>query len=132
MSRSYDEHQYVHPHDVMDEQDLREQTPALDSDNDNDWEAANGSSSMSMITTGTSSAAAAASSGLTSSRTSSEGCLSSSEEGEGDEERAYVAGCFEGPEKTLEVCFKPGVGHPQGCRQLSREQLDLLCKQVRG
>jgi len=42
-----------------------------------------------------------------------------------------VAGCFEGPEKTLEVCFKPGVGHPRGCRELTREQLDVLCKQAR-
>lgn len=40
-----------------------------------------------------------------------------------EEARAYVAGCFEGPEKTLEVCFKPGVGHPRGCRELTRAQV---------
>lgn len=56
---------------------------------------------------------------------------SSSSGDEADEERAYIPGCFEGPEKNLEVCFKPGVGNPLGCRQLTRSQLDLLCKQAR-
>jgi Adenosylmethionine decarboxylase len=42
-----------------------------------------------------------------------------------------TAGFFEGPEKTLEVCFKPGIGHPAGCRALSREQLDQICKRAR-
>ncbi len=94
------------------------------------------------------------------SHTSSDCCNSSGDEAEGEEERAYVAGCFEGyvalmvasclstyihlnspthppnqnhtrPEKTLEVCFKPGVGHPRGCRELTRQQLDVLCKQAR-
>ena len=34
---------------------------------------------------------------------------------------------FEGPEKTLEVCFRPGAGISEGLRALSREQLDFLC-----
>ena len=39
----------------------------------------------------------------------------------------YVPGSFEGPEKTLEVCFRPGVGVPEGLRSLTRVQLDFLC-----
>ncbi|KAG5175296.1 S-Adenosylmethionine decarboxylase [Tribonema minus] len=52
------------------------------------------------------------------------------EAGDDDEEREYT-GCFEGPEKTLEVCFKPGVGDARGCRALTREQLDQICKRAR-
>lgn len=63
------------------------------------------------------------------SQTSSEGSCSSGDEGE--EERPYVPGCFEGPEKTLEVCFRPGVGPERGCRVLTRPQLDVLCQQAR-
>ena len=29
-------------------------------------------------------------------------------------------GAFEGPEKTLEVCFLPGAGDVRGCRGLTR------------
>ena len=43
----------------------------------------------------------------------------------------YVAGTFEGPEKTIEVCFRPGVGHADGLRALTREQLDHLCKKAK-
>lgn len=39
----------------------------------------------------------------------------------------YGAGSFEGPEKTMEVVFRPGVGDEDGLRGLSREQLDHLC-----
>jgi len=46
------------------------------------------------------------------------------------EERQYT-GCFEGPEKTLEVCFKPGVGEELGCRAFSRHQLDEICRNGR-
>ena len=38
-----------------------------------------------------------------------------------------LIGTFEGPEKTLEVCFRPGVGAENGLRSLSRDQLDHLC-----
>jgi S-adenosylmethionine decarboxylase len=44
---------------------------------------------------------------------------------------AYVPGTFEGPEKTMEVCFRPGVGHPDGLRALTRAQLDFLCNQAK-
>ena len=43
----------------------------------------------------------------------------------------YVPGCFEGPEKTMEVVFKPNVGVEDGLRSLSREQLDYLCTQAK-
>lgn len=46
------------------------------------------------------------------------------------EEREYT-GSFEGPEKTLEVCFLPGVGDPRGCRRLTRPQLDQICQRAR-
>ena len=39
--------------------------------------------------------------------------------------------CFEGPEKTMEVCFMPGIGSPGGLRDLSRGQLDLLCEEAK-
>jgi S-adenosylmethionine decarboxylase len=47
------------------------------------------------------------------------------------EEREYIPGQFEGPEKNLEICFKPGLGHPNGCRQLSRSALDIICAHAR-
>mmetsp|Transcript_10798 Transcript_10798/g.15234 ORF Transcript_10798/g.15234 Transcript_10798/m.15234 type:complete len:413 (+) Transcript_10798:213-1451(+) len=47
-----------------------------------------------------------------------------------DEEKDYN-GCFEGPEKTLEVCFKPNVGATEGCRGLTRSQLDKICMRAR-
>ncbi|CAK4614219.1 hypothetical protein LEN26_019643 [Aphanomyces euteiches] len=34
---------------------------------------------------------------------------------------------FEGPEKNLEIDFVPTIGHPEGLRALSRDQLDALC-----
>ncbi len=34
-------------------------------------------------------------------------------------------GAFEGPEKTLEVCFLPGAGDIRGCRGLTRAQARL-------
>ena len=43
----------------------------------------------------------------------------------------YVPGCFEGPEKTMEVVFKTGVGAEEGLRALTREQLDYLCTQAK-
>lgn len=46
------------------------------------------------------------------------------------QEREYT-GCFEGPEKTLEVCFKPGIGKPEGCRALTRLSLDRMCSRAK-
>jgi S-adenosylmethionine decarboxylase len=39
--------------------------------------------------------------------------------------------CFEGPEKTIEVCFEPGIGNENGLRDLTRQQLDHLCTQAK-
>lgn len=39
--------------------------------------------------------------------------------------------CFEGPEKTMEVCFIPGIGDADGLRKLSRKQLDFLCTEAK-
>mmetsp|Transcript_9861 Transcript_9861/g.16377 ORF Transcript_9861/g.16377 Transcript_9861/m.16377 type:complete len:505 (-) Transcript_9861:256-1770(-) len=39
--------------------------------------------------------------------------------------------CFEGPEKTMEVCFIPGIGEADGLRKLSRKQLDFLCTEAK-
>lgn len=39
--------------------------------------------------------------------------------------------CFEGPEKTMEVCFVPGVGSSGGLRDLTRQQLDFLCEEAK-
>jgi len=36
-------------------------------------------------------------------------------------------GCFEGPEKTLEVCFRPDMGPEAGLRVMTRDQIDFLC-----
>lgn len=47
------------------------------------------------------------------------------------EEREYVPGTFEGPEKNIEVCFHPEVGHPNGCRELPRAALDAICAAAR-
>mmetsp|Transcript_19940 Transcript_19940/g.67515 ORF Transcript_19940/g.67515 Transcript_19940/m.67515 type:complete len:474 (-) Transcript_19940:246-1667(-) len=41
------------------------------------------------------------------------------------------SGKFEGPEKTLEVCFSPDVGHENGCRALSRRALDSILDEAR-
>ncbi|KAJ8601422.1 hypothetical protein CTAYLR_005938 [Chrysophaeum taylorii] len=38
---------------------------------------------------------------------------------------------FEGPEKTLEVCFTPGVGDPQGCRALKADALGSILAEAR-
>lgn len=44
----------------------------------------------------------------------------------------YVAGTFEGPEKTMEVQFRKGSGTiPEGLRSLSRNKLDAICKAAR-
>ncbi len=43
---------------------------------------------------------------------------------------AEYNGTFEGPEKSLEVCFRPGVGHRLGCRALTRQQLDAICNKA--
>lgn len=43
----------------------------------------------------------------------------------------YVPGEFEGPEKTMEVCFIPGIGDEEGLRKLTREQLDFLCTEAK-
>merc|ERR1712196_168637 len=45
-----------------------------------------------------------------------------------EEERPYIPGCFEGPEKTLEVCFDQDNGHENGCGAMTRRQLDVICK----
>lgn len=60
--------------------------------------------------------------------TSQELSLSSSD-GETDSE--YIPGQFEGPEKNLEVLFKPDVGPANGCRELSRHALDAICAAAR-
>lgn len=43
----------------------------------------------------------------------------------------YVPGSFEGPEKTMEVVFRPNVGAKDGLRSLSRAQLDILCTKAK-
>ena len=43
----------------------------------------------------------------------------------------YIPGCFEGPEKTMEVCFIPGIGDERGLRALSRKKLDYLCTEAK-
>lgn len=43
----------------------------------------------------------------------------------------YVPGTFEGPEKTMEVVFRPDVGPENGLRNLPRDVLDKLCSQAR-
>eukprot|EP01031_Cornospumella_fuschlensis_P037454 gene37454-45483_t len=59
---------------------------------------------------------------------------SSSDATSGDEKSSaeYTPGCFEGPEKTMEVVFRGcDEGSDGGLRSLSRAQLDLLCKKAR-
>jgi len=43
----------------------------------------------------------------------------------------YVPGSFEGPEKTMEVVFRPDIGAKDGLRSLSRVQLDILCTKAK-
>ena len=57
--------------------------------------------------------------------------LSDSDTTTSEGDREYVAGCFEGPEKNIEVCFTPDIGHPNGCRELSRDALDAICAAAR-
>ena len=57
--------------------------------------------------------------------------LHSGSEGEEHTTPDYVPGCFEGPEKTMEVTFKPDVGMMNGLRCLNRDQLDTLCTQAK-
>jgi S-adenosylmethionine decarboxylase len=40
-------------------------------------------------------------------------------------------GMFEGPEKTLEVSFRPGVGPVDGLRTMDRAKLDFLCTKAK-
>lgn len=51
-----------------------------------------------------------------------------SEEEENQEGRGQQG--FEGPEKTLEIEFDPGVGHEGGLRAIRREQWDAILEQV--
>lgn len=44
------------------------------------------------------------------------------------EEDDFTPGCFEGPEKNLEVLFVKGKGHSRGCRALERAALDKICE----
>lgn len=50
---------------------------------------------------------------------------------EEEEEKEEELFCFEGPEKTMEVCFEPGIGNENGLRALSRQQLDELCTEAK-
>ena len=59
------------------------------------------------------------------------GSSSAETDQEGHTTPEYVPGCFEGPEKTMEVVFKAGVGAEEGLRALTREQLDHLCTQAK-
>lgn len=43
----------------------------------------------------------------------------------------YVPGCFEGPEKNMEVVFRADKGAVDGLRSLSRAQLDNLCTKAK-
>ena len=44
------------------------------------------------------------------------------------EEQDYLPGTFEGPEKTMEIIFRKGVGREgEGLRCLNRRQLDRIC-----
>lgn len=43
----------------------------------------------------------------------------------------YIPGGFEGPEKTMEVWFRPNVGIEDGLRALTRPQLDILCTKAK-
>jgi len=45
----------------------------------------------------------------------------------GDDVPQAPPGCFEGPEKTMEVFFAPDVGRSEGLRALTKAQLDFLC-----
>lgn len=45
---------------------------------------------------------------------------------------AYVAGTFEGPEKTLEIVFCKNVGtSPDGLRSFDRKKLDKICSEAK-
>jgi S-adenosylmethionine decarboxylase len=44
----------------------------------------------------------------------------------GNSQEDSVEGGFEGPEKTLEIDFKPGVGHPNGLREIPRDKIDAI------
>lgn len=43
----------------------------------------------------------------------------------------YMPGCFEGPEKTMEVVFRLDKGPSEGLKLLTREQLDHLCEKAK-
>mmetsp|Transcript_113684 Transcript_113684/g.260979 ORF Transcript_113684/g.260979 Transcript_113684/m.260979 type:complete len:421 (-) Transcript_113684:192-1454(-) len=57
--------------------------------------------------------------------------LSESENPAGEDEERVYTGSFEGPEKTLEICFNPQSGDARGCRSMSRAQLDAICSMAR-
>ncbi len=46
-------------------------------------------------------------------------------DGEAVYKDAEAAG-FEGPEKTIEIDYVAGVGHPNGLREITKEQWDTL------
>lgn len=54
-----------------------------------------------------------------------------SDDDSSDSSPQYIPGHFEGPEKTMEVVFRPGIGPEDGLRLLSREQLDVLCTKAK-
>jgi S-adenosylmethionine decarboxylase len=58
------------------------------------------------------------------------GC-SSSDSTTGESCSPEYTGCFEGPEKTMEVVFRPDRGVENGLRALTRAQLDTLCKKAK-
>jgi S-adenosylmethionine decarboxylase len=66
------------------------------------------------------------SSSISSTTASSEGDTSEGEELSLEGE-AITGSSFEGPEKNIEVLFKSGVGHSNGCRELDRTALDEIC-----
>jgi S-adenosylmethionine decarboxylase len=54
---------------------------------------------------------------------------STSDEQSGND--TYYTGCFEGPEKTMEVVFRSDKGPEEGLRTLTRTQLDFLCTKAK-
>lgn len=62
-------------------------------------------------------------------------CASSTTEEQGSQPGEYIPGTFEGPEKTMEVIFRPFRGgnasDTNGLRALSRAQLDHLCHKAK-
>lgn len=63
--------------------------------------------------------------------TSDEEILDLHQEKENNHDNYNPSECFEGPEKTMEVCFEPGIGNENGLRALTRQQLDRLCTEAK-